>query len=154
IPDSNLQVPYVQQWNLTLERQFGQSFALQVGYNGNRGIGLPFNDSTVNAAVFPIVSPSILVDVGGANFKPLVFDRACTQNNITDPTCTEGVATPAFSALKDTTNNAGTPTRLEQKGIVIETGAPHGYVSLNTLRLDERGPAPTRQSVFNLRNFG
>ncbi|MGH9753463.1 MAG: carboxypeptidase regulatory-like domain-containing protein [Blastocatellia bacterium] len=147
IPDPKLQIPYVQQWNLTIERQIGNSFALQVGYEGNRGIGLPFNDNTVNAAVFPIISPSTLVDVGGGNFKPLVFDRACTLNNLTDPICTAGVAT-TFSALSSATAS------LAQKGIVIENGTPHGYVSLNTLRLDERRPDPTRQNVFNLRNFG
>src|SRR5262249_31136661 len=100
-----------------------------------------------NAAVFPIVSPSILVDAGGGNFKPLVFDRACTQNNLTDPICTTGVAT-SFSALSSTTAS------LAQKGIAIENGVPHGYVSLNTLRLDQRRQDPTRQSVFTLRNFG
>lgn len=147
IPDPKLQVPYVQQWNLTFERQFGNSFALQVGYNGNRGIGLPFNDSTINAAAFPITSPSILVDTGGGNFQPLVFDRACTQSNLTDPICTAGVAT-SFSALSSTTAS------LAQKGIVIVNGTPHGYVSLSTLRLDERRPDRTRQAVFNLRNFG
>ncbi len=53
IPASNLEVPYTQQWNLTMERQIGNKFALQVGYNGNRGIGLPFFDSG-NDALYPI----------------------------------------------------------------------------------------------------
>lgn len=145
IPDPNLEMPYVQQWNLTLERELPGQIAIQVGYDGNRGIGLPFFDTTVNASVFPIVSPSLLADVGGGNFKPVVFDRACTHDTV-DPVCTAGVAT-TFSALSSTT------ATLAQKGIVIADGVPHGYISLGTPRLEERRPDPTRSLVFNLRNF-
>lgn len=144
-PDPKLQMPYVQQWNLTVERQLPGGFAVQVGYNGNRGIGLPFFDTTPNSALFPTISPSILVDIGGGNFRPLVFDRACTQGT-TDPMCPSGVAT-TFSALSSAT------ATLAQKGIVIENGTPHGYISLNALRTEERRPDPTRTSFFNLRNF-
>ena len=145
IPDPKLQMPYVQQWNLTMERQLPGNFALQVGYNGNRGIGLPFFDTAINAAQFGITSPSLLVDVGGGSFKNVVFDRACTQGT-TDPMCPNGVTT-AFSALSSATAS------LAQKGIVIQNGVPHGYISLSTLRLEERRPDPTRTSYFNLRNF-
>lgn len=145
IPDRNLEMPYVQQWNLTVERELPGQVAVQIGYNGNRGIGLPFFDTTVNASAFPIVSPSLRVDIGGGNFLPVFFDRACTQDTL-DPICTAGVAT-SFSALSSTT------ATLAQKGIVIAGGIPHGYISLNTLRLEERRPDPSRSSVFNLRNF-
>ena len=145
IPDQNLQMPYVQQWNFTVERELPGEIALQVGYDGNRGIGLPFFDTTVNAAAFPITSPSLLVDVGGGNFRPVVFDRACTHDTV-DPICTNGVAT-TFSAL------SSTAASLAQKGIIITDGVPHGYISLGTLRLEERRPDPTRSLVFNLRNF-
>ena len=47
-------------------------------------IGSPFFDST-NDAIFPFVSSAVLVDVGGGNFQPLVFDRACTD--FTNPLC-------------------------------------------------------------------
>jgi hypothetical protein len=145
VPDPHLQMPYVQQWNLTLERELPGQIALQVGYDGNRGIGLPFFDTTVNASAFPIVSPSLLADIGGGNLQPVVFDRACTPDVI-DPICTSGVAT-SFSALSSTT------ATLAQKGILVTGGVPHGYISLNTLRLEERRPDPSRSSVFNLRNF-
>jgi len=144
-PDPKMQMPYVQQWNLTLERQLPGNLALQVGYNGNRGIGLPFFDTAVNAAQFPFASPSVSVDIGGGNFRPIVFDRACTQGT-TDPMCPNGVAT-SFSALSSAT------ATLQQKGIVIENGVPHGYISLNSLRVEERRPDPTRTTFFNLRNF-
>ncbi|MGH9936554.1 MAG: hypothetical protein ACREAM_09925, partial [Blastocatellia bacterium] len=144
-PDPKLQMPYVQQWNLTVERQLPGNFALQIGYNGNRGIGLPFTDSVVNAAQFPFTSPSVSVDVGGGNFKPIVFDRACTQGT-TDPMCPNGVAT-SFIALSNAT------ATLAQKGIVIENGVPHGYISLASARIEERRPDPTRVTFFHLRNF-
>ena len=145
IPDPNLEMPYVQQWNFTIERELPGQIALQVGYSGNRGIGLPFFDTTVNASAFSIASPSLLADVGGGNFRPVVFDRACTHTTV-DPICTNGIST-TFSALTSTTAS------LAQKGIVITDGVPHGYISLGTLRLEERRPDSTRSSVFNLRNF-
>lgn len=40
IPDSNLEVPYTQQWNLSYERQLPWSSAVRISYTGNRGIGL------------------------------------------------------------------------------------------------------------------
>jgi len=40
IPDPNLEMPYTQQWNLTIERQLPWNSALRLTYNGNRGIGL------------------------------------------------------------------------------------------------------------------
>jgi hypothetical protein len=156
IPTKNLGMPYVQQWNLTTERQFGNQFALRIGYSGNRGIGLPFYDSA-NDAIFPFVSPSVLVDVGNGNFKPVVFDRACTDFN--DPICvirnaqgaidlTASGPLRSFSALNSTT------ATLAQKGIVIENGVPHGYISLSQPRSQERRPNPLFSRNVNLQNFG
>ncbi len=153
LPNQNLQVPYTQQWNLTLERQLPNKFAVQVGYAGNRGIGAPWFDSG-NDAIFPFVSPSLLVDVGGGNFKPVVFDRACTSTadpiclNSANPSDTQVGSLRTFSALTSTT------ATLAQKGIVIVDGVPHGYISLNTPRVNERRPDPTLSRFVNLQNFG
>lgn len=152
-PNKNFQVPYTQQWNLTMERQMAGNFALHVSYAGNRGIGMPWFDSG-NDAIFPFVSPSLLVDVGGGNFKPVIFDRACTST--ADPIClnpanaadTQVGSLRSFSALNSTT------ATLAQKGIVIVNGEPHGYISLNTPRLNERRPDPTLSRFANLKNFG
>jgi hypothetical protein len=159
IPRSNLQMPYVQNWNLTMERQIGK-YAIQIGYNGNRGIGSPFFDSA-NDAIYPIVSPSVLVDVGGGVFKPVIFDRACT--NFDDPICVIRFTTGAnigqidpassgslrsFSALNSTT------ATLAQKGIVIVNGEPHGYISIAQPRINERRPNAAFSRNVNLQNFG
>jgi outer membrane receptor protein involved in Fe transport len=39
--DPNMEVPYTQQWTLSVERQLPFKSALRVTYTGNRGIGLP-----------------------------------------------------------------------------------------------------------------
>jgi hypothetical protein len=80
--------------------------------------------------------------------------RACTGT--TDPICLDP-ANPtsttigslrSFSALNSTT------ATLAQKGIVIENGVPHGYISLGQLRTQERRPDPTLGRFVNLQNFG
>lgn len=38
--DSNLRTPYVQNWNAILQRQFGQTYSLEVRYVGNKGTKL------------------------------------------------------------------------------------------------------------------
>ncbi|MBS1812732.1 MAG: TonB-dependent receptor [Acidobacteria bacterium] len=49
--DSNLRTPYVQNWNLTLQRQFGQNHALEIHYVGNKGTklirGVNINEANV-----------------------------------------------------------------------------------------------------------
>jgi len=40
--------PYVQQWNLDLQKQFGERFMVDVGYAGSRGIHLPLYSVNVN----------------------------------------------------------------------------------------------------------
>ncbi|MDQ3013961.1 MAG: TonB-dependent receptor, partial [Acidobacteriota bacterium] len=153
IPSKSLEVPYVQQWNLTLERQLPKNYAIQVSYAGNRGIGYPWFDSG-NDAVFPFVSPSLLVDVGGGNFKPVVFDRACTGT--TDPICLDpaNATSTAIGSLRSFSALTATNATLAQKGIVIENGVPHGYISLAQPRTQERRPDPTRGRFVNLQNFG
>jgi hypothetical protein len=155
IPDSNLQDPYTQQWNLTLERTLPWRMALQVGYAGNRGIGLPFFDSD-NDAVFGITSNAVFVDVGGGNFQPVVFDRVCID--FTDPICNNNGLLTGFNvatsgSLRTWSSLTSTTATLAQKGIVIVSGVPHGYISLNDRRLNERRPNNTMSRNVLMRNF-
>jgi hypothetical protein len=150
LPDPNFHLPYVSQFNLTVERKLPSNTALSLTYSGNRGIGLPFF-SGINDARFPITSPLVTVDVGGGNFQPLVFDRVCRDSS--DPICTGGALT-SFSALTSTT------ATLAQKGIVIVNGVPHGYIALGPTgtsatseRTAERRPDPTNGRNVLLSNF-
>ncbi len=155
LPDKKFHLPYVQQWNLAVERKFPWNLAVQLAYNANRGIGLPFF-SGINDAQFPITSPLATVDVGGGNFQPIVFDRFC--QDFSDPICqtlnTSGQLVPGTSgALKSFTSLTSPTATLAQKGIVIVSGVPHGYVSANTTRTADRRPDPTNGRNINLSNF-
>jgi hypothetical protein len=90
--DPGLEMPYTQQWNLSIERQVPFNSALRVSYTGNRGIGLlryslvnlPFNDPAgVLVANHPNNAPAVLytaaqrtagdprgVDVRGQTLRP------------------------------------------------------------------------------------
>lgn len=157
IPDANLENPYVQQWNLTVERQLPWKLAIQVAYKGNRGIGLGFYDS-LNDAEFGITSPAVMVDVGGGVFRPVVFDRVC--QDFTDPICVVTTGTPpapnpaTSGSLRTFTSLTSTTATLAAKGIVIDaSGIPHGYISLNDRKLNERRPDPLMSRNVLLRNF-
>lgn len=149
LPDPNFHLPYVSQFNLTVERKLPRNTALSLTYSGNRGIGLPFF-SGINDARFPITSPLVSVDVGGGNFQPLVFDRVCRDSS--DPICPNGALT-SFSSLTGTAS-------LAAKGIVIVNGVPHGYIALGPTgtsatseRTNERRPDPTNGRNVLLSNF-
>ncbi len=158
LPDPKFHLPYVQQWNLTVERKLPWNLAVQLAYNANRGIGLPFF-SGLNDAQFPIVSPLVTVDVGGGNFQSVVFDRVC--KDFSDPICitltSGGQVNPTASGIFKAFSSLTTPTAtLAQKGIVIVNGVPHGYVSLGTTaseRISERRPDPTNGRNIRLSNF-
>ncbi len=158
LPAPGFHLPYVQQWNLTVERKLPWNLAVQIAYNANRGIGLPFF-SGINDAQFPITSPLASVDVGGGNFQSIVFDRVC--QDFSDPICVSltsgGAVNPATSgALKSFSSLTSTTATLAQKGIVIVNGVPHGYVSLGSTaseRISERRPDPTNGRNVRLNNF-
>jgi len=155
IPDKNLHVPYVQQWNLAISRQLPGNMAFEVTYNGNRTIGNLFYDS-LNDARFPITSPMVSVAVGGGNFVPVVFDRVC--DNFTDPMCVVrdaagNMTLNSSGPLRTFTALTNTTATLAQKGIVIENGVPHGYISINAARVNERRPDPAYNRNYGLRNF-
>jgi Carboxypeptidase regulatory-like domain/TonB dependent receptor len=61
--DPNLKPPYVEQWNLTVQRELGQSTSISVGYVGNHGVGL-FRAIDVNQVI--IGSNGFLADFNRA----------------------------------------------------------------------------------------
>jgi Carboxypeptidase regulatory-like domain/TonB-dependent Receptor Plug Domain/TonB dependent receptor len=155
IPDKAFHLPYVSQWNLTIERQLPHKMALQVGYSGNRGIGLPFF-SGINDARFPMTSPLLSADVGGGMYKPVIYDRVC--RDYSDPICvvttTGGAINTATSgALRTFSILSSTSATLAQKGIVIVNGEPHGYISLGSSQASIRRPDPTIGRNYYLSNF-
>src|SRR5262245_45951616 len=54
--DPNLEMPYTQQWNLSVERKLPLRSALRVSYTGNRGIGL-LKYELDNLPVSPLLGP-------------------------------------------------------------------------------------------------
>jgi len=156
VPDPHLQMPYAEQWNLTISRQLPKNMAIDIIYNGNRGIGNLFYDYK-NLARFPIESQLLSADVGGSNFKPVLFDRVC--NSFTDPICQTldangNVVIATSGPLKTFSALSSTTATLAQKGIVIESGVPHGYISSNTTQTSYRRPDPTYLTDNAIRNFG
>ena len=79
--DPNLQQPYTEQWNLTVERLLPWKMAAKVGYIGNHGVGLPFYDFD-NRAEFPIVSPNHPFN---APFGGVLFNQIDANPNNTNP---------------------------------------------------------------------
>ena len=57
VVDKNFQQPYVQSWNLALERALPKNFVLDVAYVGNHGVDIPM-DFDLNAAVAASVGPT------------------------------------------------------------------------------------------------
>jgi hypothetical protein len=50
--DAGLHMPFTEQWNLALEREFPKRLSISVSYTGNRGIGLLLYD-TANRIFLP-----------------------------------------------------------------------------------------------------
>jgi len=57
VVDPDLRMPYTEQWNLTLERQFPHRVSVSASYTGNHGIANLFYDA-LNRAEFPITAPN------------------------------------------------------------------------------------------------
>ncbi|RPJ55220.1 MAG: hypothetical protein EHM23_26885 [Acidobacteria bacterium] len=55
VVDPDLRMPYTEQWNLTVERQFPHRVSLSASYTGNHGVANVFYDA-INRAEFPILA--------------------------------------------------------------------------------------------------
>ena len=111
----NLHLPYAQDWNLNIQRSFGQDWLLQVGYVGTTGVRLPrfiegnppvFVPGMSNSAAFcaPQNPPCLNSTENNVNYRRLY--SGCT---LADPTgnCTyssvgeiAGIANSSYNALE------------------------------------------------------
>jgi outer membrane receptor protein involved in Fe transport len=85
--DPGLRMPAVQQYHLTIDRQFSNRWMLSVGYARTRGIGL-LQNQIINRAKFPILSPQdgilydkIDPDLGNTNPAPGYISLAQPRTN-------------------------------------------------------------------------
>ncbi len=99
LADSNLEMPYTQQWNLTIERKLPFKSAFRATYSGNRGIGflrflsdnLPLSPlaGTVTVANHPNNAPAALYTAANrpAGDPRAVDVRGQTLRIAADPIC-------------------------------------------------------------------
>ena len=88
--DPNLQLPYAQDWNFTVERSFGQSWLLDVGYVGTKGTKLPRfieGDPAVPCSTLPSAQQASCIAGEQANVNQWRLYSGCTPGN---PNCVYG----------------------------------------------------------------
>lgn len=127
IADPNLELPYTQQWNLTLERQLPANLALSVSYNGNRGIGLPFYDWG-NRPDFPACAPDH--PFVAAQFRNVCFTMIDPNLNNTNPA-------PGFISRVQTRVNERRPDPRYSNVLRVFNGAWTYYHGMQ-IKLDKR----------------
>ena len=66
--DENLHSPYTQQWNLTVQRELGRNWALEVGYIGSHGIGGIAIWSPYQAKLASPAAPIAVKDIAGKQY--------------------------------------------------------------------------------------
>ncbi len=90
---SNNPAPYVQQWNLDLQRQFHGDFLVDIAYAGSKGTHLPMHDQTIDQ-LLPQNLPTSAADVTAlTTLVPNPFAGNCT--GCTGPVQSGGVGTNA-----------------------------------------------------------
>ena len=101
--DPNLHAPYTQQWNLTLQRELGHNWALELGYVGSHGVGgiaiwVPFQ-----ARVASPSNPVVVQDSSGNTYN-------ITSNTSANETLREQVPGLSFLTGASYTSNVGSQT--------------------------------------------
>ena len=85
--------PYVQQWNLDIQRQFHGDFLVDIAYAGSKGTHLPMHDQTIDQ-LQPQFLPQTAADVDALTAQvPNPFAGNCT--GCTGPVQSGGVGTNA-----------------------------------------------------------
>lgn len=133
--DPGLEMPYTQQWSLSLERKLPLSLALRVTYTGNRGIGL----LRYSLANLPVHSPNGVLVSNHPNNDPTVLYTAA-QRPAGDPRAVDvrgQTIRPAADILCAGTGLAGLATTTQCPNNV--TLGPLEY-SQRVPRTNERRP--------------
>lgn len=133
--DPGLEMPYTQQWNLSIEREMPFNSALRISYTGNRGIGL----LRYNLDNLPIHSANGVVVANHPNNAPTVLYAAASRPP-GDPRAIDvrGLTlTPAANIACAGTGLAGVPTTVD-----CPVNVPLGNLeySLRVPRTNERRP--------------
>lgn len=115
--DKHFQQPYVESWNLAIQRALPKSFALEVAYVGNHGVRIPMAYN-LNAALAPSLctAQEIALNVKGfctnSNGTPKkvgdIQGNDCVQNFSTRPVCNAFGALIVNGALNTTSARTGT----------------------------------------------
>ncbi len=114
--------PYVQQWNLNFQRQFGTKLTIDAGYFGNKGTRLRNGDmNRVNQ-----ISPSMLTKYGRALTNAVTNEAQAAANGIAYPY-------PGFSG---TVASALRPyPQLYSNSTVSMYGSPIGFSNYHSLQV-------------------
>ncbi len=97
--DRNLGIPYVGQWNFSVQRELPQHFVVEIGYLGSEGVkllqGLQLNQAR-------LASPSNPIVLGGANGVP---QTTITTNSTSNVNARVGVLGFTSTGLNTVTEN-------------------------------------------------
>src|SRR5947209_6725850 len=121
IVDKHFQQPYVESWNLAVQRALPKSFALEVAYVGNHGVRIPLA-TNLNAALAPSLctAQEIALNIKGfctnSNGTPKnvgdIQGNDCVQGFSTRPVCNAFGAVIVNGTLDKTSARTGNSTFL------------------------------------------
>jgi Carboxypeptidase regulatory-like domain/TonB dependent receptor len=121
IVDKHFQQPYVESWNLAIQRALPKNFALEVAYVGNHGVRIPMAYN-FNAALAPSLctADEIALNIKGfctnSNGTPKnvgdIQGNDCVQGFSTRPVCNAFGAVIVNGTLDKTSARTGTSTFL------------------------------------------
>jgi hypothetical protein len=114
--------PYIQQWNLNVQREIIGNFVLEVGYVGNKSTGLHAGElQRVNQ-----ISPALLAQYGSRLTNAVRSPADAAANGIAYP----------FPGFTGTVGSASRPYPQVQGNSVVQAyGAPLGFSTYNALQV-------------------
>jgi hypothetical protein len=113
--------PYVQEWNLNVQRQFGSKVTVDVGYFGNKGTGLRNGDiNRINQ-----IDPALLAKYGRSLTNSVTSAASAAANGIAYP----------YAGFSGTVASASRPyPQLYGNSTVSVYGSPLGFSNYHSLQ--------------------